>query len=227
MKIAAVIPAAGRGKRLKTKKPKPLIIVAGKPLLIHTLVNLKKAFNLTEIVLAAPDGQMETFKKILKRYGLKNIRLVTGGRTRAESVRNGLRHVSGFCDWVLVHDAARPLISKALAERLLKGAQRTGAAIVALPITSTVKKVDPENATIAGTANRHFLFLAQTPQVFKKSLLAARYEELGNKSWLATDEAALFDGSKIKVTVVPGEARNIKITSPEDIELFKFYLKHK
>ena len=227
MKIAAIVPAAGQGKRLSAKKLKPLIMVTGKPLLIHTLVNLKKSFNLAEIVLAVPDGQSSNFKKTLKRYDLKNIRVTAGGRTRAESVRNGFRQVSDFCDWVLVHDAARPLVSKVFAGRLLEGAQRTGAAIAVLPITSTIKKVNSENATVAGTADRRFLCLAQTPQVFKKSLLAARYKKLGKKALSATDEAALFDGSGVKVSVVPGEARNIKITMPEDIELFKFYLRRK
>ena len=227
MKIAAIIPAAGRGKRLKTKKLKPFISVAGKPLLIHTLLNLKKSCRLEQIILAVPADQEKNFKELLKRYRLNNVLIVIGGRSRAESVRNGLEEVSDSCDWVLVHDAARPLVSKVVVKRLVQCAKKTGGAIAALPVTSTVKRVYPPTAEIARTEDRGTLYLAQTPQLFKKKLLMDRYRVLGKKALAATDEAALFDGSGVKVGIALGEARNIKITTPEDIELFKFYLKKK
>lgn len=227
MKIAAIIPAAGQGRRLKTKKIKPFVLVAGKPILVYTIENLKRSCPLEEIILVVSAAQNGNFKRLLKRYGLDGIRLVAGGRTRSESVKNGLEHVSEGCNWVLVHDAARPLISKPMLERLIMGAKKTGAAIVALPVTSTVKKVRSGTQLIQWTEDRGKLCLAQTPQIFRKDLLIHRYAELGKKALRVTDEAALFDGSRVKIGVVPGETSNVKITTLEDIELFKFYLKHR
>ncbi len=227
MKIAAIIPAAGSGKRFKAGKLKPLVLVTGKPLLIHTLQNLKNSWHFEELILVAPAGQTENFKKLLRSYRLGDVQVVTGGRTRAESVKNGFKRVSGPCDWVLVHDAARPLVSRAMVQRLIQGAKKTGAAIVGIPVSSTVKKTDRRTGQILGTQDRAALVLAQTPQIFKKDLLAGRYKSLGETAFLATDEAVLFDGSRVRVRVISGETRNIKITTLEDIELLKFYLKKK
>ena len=155
---------------------------------------------------------------------MDDVRVVEGGRTRAESVRNGVLSVSENCQWVLVHDAARPLVDKNLIRRLIHSAKKTGAAILAAPVTSTVKRVDTRHKTILGTEDRGSLVLAQTPQIFKKDLLMRRYQALGPKALLATDEAALFDGSGIKVNIVHGDERNVKITTSQDLELFKFYM---
>lgn len=227
MKIAAIIPAAGQGKRLRAKKLKPFVLVAGVPILVHTIVNLKRSCRLEEIILVVPADQKGDFRKLLQRHRLNGIRMTVGGKTRAESVRNGFEQISDRCDWVLVHDAARPLVSRTVVNRLIKGAKKSGAAIVAMPITSTVKRVDSNNRHILRTENREALYFAQTPQFFQRSLLAEQYQKLGQKVLRATDEATLFDGSRIKVIVVPGEARNIKVTTPEDMELLKFYLRKK
>lgn len=222
-----IIPAAGRGKRLKTKKLKPFVLIAGKPLLIHTLRSLRRSCRIEETILAVPAGEIKNFNKLLKHHHWSKVRVVAGGQSRAESVRNALERVSGRCDWVLVHDAARPLVSSAMVTRLIRRAKKTGAAIVGLPVTSTVKRVGLRAKAITGTKDRRTLVLAQTPQIFKKELLVSHYKKLGEKALLATDEAALFDGSRIRVGVALGETRNIKITTLEDIELFKFYLKKK
>ncbi len=224
MKIAAVIPAAGHGKRLKSIMPKALVSVLGQPLLVHTLKGLKKSFRFHEIIVAVPANRVENFKNILKRHSLTGVRVIRGGRTRAESVRNGVWNVSEACEWVLVHDAARPLVNKRLVRRLIRSAKKTGAAIAATPVTSTVKRTDAKSKTVLNTEDRDSLYLAQTPQVFKKVHLMKRYEILGPRALFVTDEAALFENSPIKVSVIPGDDRNIKITTPEDIKLFKFYL---
>ncbi len=227
MKVSAIIPAAGQGKRLGSKVPKAFVPVNGRPLLVRTLSALKRSFLFEEMIVAVSFEWLEVAKKILKKHGLNRVRAVLGGRTRAGSVRNALSAVSEKCDWVLVHDAARPLVSKAVVRRTILGSKRTGAAICALPVSATVKRIDRFKRRILRTEDRDSLFLAQTPQVFRKDLLLKRYRELGERALEATDEAALFDGSRIQVAVVDGEERNRKITTPEDMELFKFYLRKK
>ena len=179
------------------------------------------------MIVAVPAGQAEKFRALLKRYSLGDVRVVQGGRTRAESVRNGVLSVSEDCQWIMVHDAARPLVSKRSVRRLIHSAKKTGAAILIAPVISTVKRMDARHKYILRTEDRSSLVLAQTPQIFKRDLLMARYQALGSKALLATDEAALFDGCQIKVNVVPGDERNIKITTPTDIDLFKFYMEKK
>ena len=225
MKIAAIVPAAGHGRRLKTKTFKPFIRILGKPLLVHTLESLKKSFDFTEIIVAAAPAKLDETLALLRQHQFRGVRVVLGGRNRSGSVRNALLNVSGDCDWVLVHDAARPFVDGVLVRRLLNAARATGAAIAATPVTATVKRSNTRKDVIFKTEDREHLFLAQTPQLFRKGLLVKRYRELGAKAFLCTDEAALFDRSRVRVKLVPGDPKNIKITGPEDIKLFKFYSK--
>lgn len=227
MKIAAIIPAAGKGKRLGSKIPKAFFPILGKPLLVRTLLRLKESFRFEEMIVAVAPELLGEAKKLFKKYKLGEVRVVVGDLTRAGSVRKALSAVSSKSDWVLVHDAARPLVSKEVVRRTMDGAKKTGAAICGWPASATVKKIDARRQTILRTENRDSLFLAQTPQVFRKKLLIERYLKLGKKASQATDEAALFDGSKTEVRVVLGEVRNIKVTTPGDVELFKFFLRKK
>lgn len=224
-RVAAVIPAAGAGKRLGTKRAKPLVWVGGKPLFIHTLEALQTSFRFSDILLVVAAREEKRIKSLLIRHGFKNVRVVRGGSTRAESVRNGVMALSKNTDWVLIHDAARPLVTKVLVNRVLRDLARSQAVIPVLPVNATVKKMSLKGKTILGTEDRRELFLAQTPQVFRKGLLVNRYRQLGDKALLATDEAALFDGSRTRVKAVLGDPRNIKITTKDDLELAEFYLR--
>jgi len=225
MRVAAVIAAAGKGKRLKTKVPKSFLPVSGKPILAWTLLNLARAYGFEEIIVTAGRAELGRMRDLAKRQGLRRVRVVAGGKTRALSVKNGVASVSPACDWVLVHDAARPLVSARLVKAILEAAKKSGAAICALRATVTIKKTDIRGKAVLGTEDRRRIFLAQTPQVFKKELLLQRYAALGRKISSLTDEASFFDGTHVVVQVVPGETRNIKITTPEDLDLFKYYLK--
>lgn len=225
MKVAAIVPAAGLGKRLRSKSVKALVRVGGKPLLALTLERLKSAYPFQEMIVAAHPSSINRYRLLLAAYGLSMVKIVAGGRSRAASVLNGVNATSETTDWVLVHDAARPLVTRDLVRRLLQAAQKSGAAICALPATATVKRVDPANLSIEGTEDRRSLYLAQTPQVFKRKLLLERYQKLGKKVSRATDEAALFDHTKTRVKVVLGDERNIKITTPADLKLVEYYLK--
>jgi 2-C-methyl-D-erythritol 4-phosphate cytidylyltransferase len=226
MKVAAIIPAAGKGSRLKSPVLKPFVRVAGKPLLIHTLQNLSRSYGFSEVIIAAPSSSVGRFSALIRRFGFRNVRVVAGGRTRAESVKKALWQLSSGSQWVLVHDAARPFVSSPLIRRLISAVRRTGAAICAVPVTSTMKRINPSKKVIIKTQDRDGYWLAQTPQVFARPLLIKKYKALGERAWGKTDEAALFDGSSVSVKVVPGDSRNIKITTPDDLEWMRFYLAH-
>ena len=220
MKVALVVPSAGSGRRLKTSVPKPFVAVAGKPLLIHTLKRLVRNFRFDQVVVAVEARQTERVKKLLRRFRF-HADVVAGGKTRAESVYKAVSNVKPSVEWVLVHDAARPWVTGKLVRRVLNAARKTGAAICGLPATATVKKINIKNNSVIRTEDRNSLILVQTPQVFRKDLLEARYRRLGRGAFRCTDEAALFDGTKINVKVAAGEARNLKITTPEDLEFFR------
>lgn len=225
MKVTAIVPAAGRGRRFQGKISKLFVSLQGKPLLVHTLQRLVRAFRFEEVLVLVARADIKKTRNILRRYQLDQARLFVGGSTRADSVKRGLENVSKESDWVLVHDAARPLIDRPLVLRTISAAKATGAALCALPVTATVKKVDLRRHVVLSTQDRRSLYLAQTPQVFRKDLLSARYRMLKKRALTATDEAALFDGSGISVRVVEGDIKNIKITTLEDLQLFRHYLR--
>ena len=227
MRVAALVPAAGRGRRLGNKTPKPFIKILGKPLLVYTLENLNKAGPFHEIIVAVEKGRVRSTEALLKRWGLGSARVVAGGSTRAESVRQAVFSVSDDCELVLVHDAARPAVSARCVRGVIQAAKKSGAAVCALPATATVKLGGPRFGKVFRTLDRRRIYLAQTPQVFGRKKLLERYRLLGKKALTATDEAALFDGSGAAALLVPGEAGNLKITTAEDLRLFRFYLRQK
>lgn len=220
MRVTAIVPAAGSGKRFGSKVPKQFLLVDGRPVLVHTLKKLERAFTFKEKIVAAAPKDIKMTSALLSKHGLASWRVVAGGATRAESVWNALK-ASGHAEWALVHDAARPMISSKLVREVIRSAAKTGAAIVALPAVATVKKVNVRTLEVLGTEDRNSIYLAQTPQVAKKKILMDRYKKLGKKAFLLTDEAAFFDRTPIKVKIVVGDPRNIKITTPEDLALLR------
>ena len=221
MNVAAIVPAAGRGRRFRGKVPKIFVPLRGKPLLVHTLERLLRSFRFKEVWVTAGRSDVQKTKKMLRRFASQGVKVIAGGATRAASVKRAFERISPGCDWVLIHDGARPCVDKALVLRTLSAAKRSGAALCALPATATVKRVDVKRGAVTGTEDRRSLYLAQTPQVFRKDLLAARYHVLKEKALRATDEAALFDGSKTVVRVAEGDAKNIKVTTREDWKLLR------
>ena len=219
--VYAVVPAAGRGTRLGKKIPKAYVPVLGTPLFIHTLRALKKAFPFKGIILVVDASDLFRARKELVKHGLGTVTLTLGGSTRAESVHNGLLVVPAGKSLVAVHDAARPLVSSDVVRRTVQAAQKSTGAICAIPVSSTVKRFDPKKSVVLGTEDRSQLLLAQTPQVFRLSILLARYRALGPKALRATDEAALFDGTKQRVRVVAGDEKNLKVTTQNDLESLK------
>ncbi len=222
MSVAAIVPAAGKGRRFGPL-PKLFVKVGGRPVLYYTLKNLSRAYPFHCIVIASDPAYFKLIDKIARSLGLANARIVKGGETRAESVRNALLAAAG-ADWALVHDAARPMVTPNIVRGAIAVARKRGGAVAALPATATVKRAGA-GGKIIGTEDRESLYLAQTPQVFRRETLLDRYKKLKRKAFLLTDEAAFFDGTNTGVWLAPGSPQNLKITTAEDLDIFKFYLK--
>ncbi len=214
MSVAAILLAAGEGKRLRQRVSKPLVRVAGRSLISYSLQTLNAIAAVTDIIVVVNRGNEEAIRALLRRGRFKKIAAVClGGRERQDSVRAGLACLPQGCTQVLIHDAARPFMTGDLIRRLLREASARGAAVPGVPVRSTIKKVAAGNR-IERTVERAQLREIQTPQVFSVELIRRAYERCGAP---VTDDAMLLERCGIPVFVVPGEYRNIKITVPEDL----------
>jgi 2-C-methyl-D-erythritol 4-phosphate cytidylyltransferase len=215
----AIVTAAGKGTRFGSNKS--LHLLRQKPLLVWALSNFQTNSSIEEIVVTVPpDNPLDLFEKICDAENLNKARFVHGGQTRYESVRNAFDTIKDMDGIVLIHDAARPLVSKSLIDRILEATARHGAAIPVLPISETVKHV--EGDLIVRTIPRENLFVAQTPQGFRTALLASAYSKIRNQS--PTDEAMLVEMAGQEVHVVIGERENVKITEASDIQIAESFL---
>jgi len=220
MNVTAVVPAAGIGSRIARKKGprKPFLIVKGRPILVHTLNALENSKYINDIIVVVHNKDVGQWRSITSRYRLKKIRnIIAGGKTRHESVKKGLSFIHGSCDMVLIHDGVRPLISGRIIRDTIKACKRYGAAVAGMPVTSTVKTVT-KALRVESTPNRKRLYIAQTPQVFKKDIILRAYKRYAMGRG-ATDDSMLVERLKIKVKMVPGSYDNIKITTPKDLLL--------
>ena len=213
-----IIAAAGEGRRLGYALPKALVPVAGKPLFLHSVLTFAALPFVREIVVVLPEDWIE---RIRARYGKilarKKVRtLVPGGARRQDSVLQGLRASSSPI--ILVHDAARPLVRGEAIRNVALAASRHGAAVLAAPAVDTVKIAD-RKGWVVDTPDRTSLWLAQTPQGFRRRLLLTAYQVNGEAD--ATDDVQLVERSGRKVMIVPSQSANFKITTPEDLERAK------
>jgi len=240
MKVVIVIPAAGLGTRMaaapvpKGKKPttsKQFAELAGTPILLHTLRKFGASPEVAEIYIALRASEIEGFRKRIEKekdLAKKKIQIVEGGEHRQQSVGNAIAAiVAAPDDIVLVHDAVRPFVTEEIIRNVIRAAEKYGAAIAGVPAVDTVKQVErtAEGALIAATVPRERVVMAQTPQGFRYDVLKKAFDEAAADGFLGTDEAALVERSGHEVAVVMGSPRNIKITTPADLELAEFYLK--
>ncbi len=211
----AIIVAAGSGQRFDTTQPKQFVLIHGKPLIIHTLVRFEACPAIDEIVLVLSEAGRAEFEISNFRSEITKLKsIVTGGSTRAESVRNGLAAVSEHCDVVAVHDGARPLVAIDEITATVAKANETGAACLVGAVTDTIKTIRGDE--IAGTLDRDKLRRALTPQAFKVGVLRSAFD-LGETGEAVTDECYLVEKLGHPIAFVDGSSRNIKITRPEDI----------
>ncbi len=238
MKVVAIIPAAGLGTRMasaaSTKKPaasKQFTELAGTPILIHTLRKFAASAEVTEICIALRANEIEGFRARLEKEAKdilkKQVRLVEGGEHRQQSVAHAIAAISAAPDdIVLVHDAVRPFVTAEIIHEVIAAAGKYGAAIAGVPATDTIKEVQrtAEGAVITATIPRERIVLAQTPQGFRYDVLKKAFDEAAVDGFTGTDEASLVERSGHEVAVVMGSVKNIKITTPADLELAEFYL---
>ena len=222
----AIIAAAGQGERLGGKRAKQFLELAGTPIIIHTLKRFEQCAAIQEVFVVLPARDAASFLTLAANHGLqrKLTRVVTGGATRAESVWRGLQAVRpATAEIVAVHDGVRPFVTPEEISRTVEAARATGAAILTAPATDTIKEV--ENGQVRRTLVRTALRHALTPQCFRYALLRRAYEEAGDLSADITDDSALVERLGAPITVVEGDARNIKITRRADIALAEIILK--
>ncbi len=227
MRVAAIVPAAGKGRRIKSRIQKPYIELCGKPILAHTLLRLSSSRLISEVVVAIDAKKVATFKRdIISKFRIKKIKVVNGGKERLDSVYNALQGLSDNIDYILVHDGIRPFITDNLIRTSLRAAKRFGASVVAVPVKPTLKYIG-KNGCIKHTPDRKDYWEAQTPQVFRRDLLDEAYRRLGRKGRIkVTDDSMLVERLGVKPKIVLGSYSNIKITTQEDLALAKILTLH-
>ena len=204
---SVIIAAGGKGKRMG--RPKQLLKIAGQEILVRTVLAFKKVKRVKEIIVVTTP---ETFKTVSKK--IKGLKFAPAGRERIESVKNGLKEVSGGISLIAVQDGARPLVNPSDIEACLKAAQKDKAAVLGVFVKDTIKRV--KDGKITNTLKREELFAAQTPQCYRAEILKKALKKYGDEI-LATDESQLVEKLGITVTAVTGDYKNIKITTPEDL----------
>jgi len=213
--VAVVIPAGGVGTRLGRRTPKQFLTLAGAPILLVTARHFARHQRVAHIVVPAPASHLEQTRRLLARLRGARVAVVVGGASRQESVGNALAEVPAGIDLVLVHDAVRPFITTGLIDAVLGAAAATGAAICALPIAETVKRVS--GGVVTATLDRSELVAVQTPQAFRTDLLREAHEKARRDGITGTDDATLVERLGHIVRVVAGLAENVKITTPADL----------
>ncbi|HEY6968453.1 MAG TPA: 2-C-methyl-D-erythritol 4-phosphate cytidylyltransferase [Candidatus Angelobacter sp.] len=233
MKVVAIIPAAGLGTRMapggkRALPSKQFFEINGAPILVHTLRVFARNRQVSQIVVALRKNEMERFSRQLEKEKLSGkVVMVEGGEHRQESVANALASLKAAKDdIVLVHDAVRPFVDDEIIGNVIREVEKHGAAIAGLPAVDTIKQVDraAEGALITSTIPRERVVQAQTPQGFRYELMKKAFDSAVADGFIGTDEASLVERLGAEVWVVMGSARNIKITTPADLELAEFLI---
>lgn len=224
-RFAVILPAAGNSSRFKDKEKKPFATLDGRAVWLRSAELFITRSDVCQCIIVIAAGDQEMFRR---RYGANlafmNVQIATGGKERFESVVNALAMVKEEADFIAIHDAVRPCLTEALITAVFGKAEETGAAILASPVFDTVKQVDAQHV-IQGTTPRQGMWLAQTPQVFRKDWLAEAYRDRGKLDKSITDDAQLIEAAGHPVHVVEGHRGNIKITSKSDLFLAEAILK--
>jgi len=226
-KTIAIIPAAGSGVRMGNDRAKQFLDFEGKPLLAATLMPFQRCRAIDEIITVVPSKDVDYCREeIVKKFKLEKVqKVVAGGKRRQDSVRLGLEASEGNCDLVLIHDGVRPVISKKAVEHIIDAARIHRAVITGLPAKETVKEVASDQEVVI-TLDRRRIWLRQTPQVFRYKDILKAHQKAYQEGWdEATDDSALIEKLGIPVKVVMGSEQNIKVTTPNDLELSRFFLK--
>jgi 2-C-methyl-D-erythritol 4-phosphate cytidylyltransferase len=232
---SVIIPAAGAGRRFAAhaasrsqagNETKVFALLAGRPVLAHTLRQYAQVEDVAEVIVAVPADQVG---RAAEAFGAefrpgRPLKFVAGGQERPESVALALAATDPRTSLVAIHDAVRPLIRPAVIHEALRAAAEHGAAVVGRPVDHTVKRVDADRRILA-TVPRHDLWIAQTPQVFRREVIAEAYARRHEVAGHITDDAQLVEALGREVVMVLGDAANFKITTPEDLRMCEALLK--
>jgi 2-C-methyl-D-erythritol 4-phosphate cytidylyltransferase len=224
-KFAVILPAAGQSSRFKDKEKKPFVNLDGRAVWLRSAEFFVNRQEVCQCLIVINPEDQEMFRR---RFGANlafmNVQIVEGGAERFESIANALNLLQPEVDFVAVHDAVRPCLTEALIDAVFARAEQTGAALLATPVTDTVKQASPQK-TVQATLPRQGLWLAQTPQVFRRDWLVAAYAERARLGQNITDDAQLVEAAGHAVHLVDGATTNIKITTKSDLFLAEAILK--
>ena len=218
-----LIPAAGSGSRMKAGKNKLLIEIEGNSLIYWTLKSIFSSSSIKWVGIIGQPKDKELLLNSVKDFSHK-VNWINGGKTRQESVFNGLNSLPNNAEKVLIHDGARCLINSELINKCSTELDKNDAVILATKVTDTIKIVD-EEGFIQETPNRKYLWAAQTPQGFSVLKLKKAHKMAIDKNWLVTDDASLFERLNWRVKIIEGNYKNIKVTTPMDLKIAKLFLK--
>ncbi len=224
--VSVIFPAAGKGKRMQAGMNKVFMDLSGMPILVRTLLRFSACEAVDQLVVVVAPAEVEFVEGVLKRLeGLKDYIVVAGGAERQYSVWNGIKAMENASDddIILVHDAARPLVSNQVIFDTIKTAREKGGAIAAVPAKNTIKLCN-ESHQVVETPDRSRLWEVQTPQGFRRDILVQANELAEKDGFLGTDDASLVERTGHPVYIVESDYRNIKITTPEDIVIAKAFL---
>ena len=222
---AAVIVAAGKGKRMGTEISKQFLPLRGKEILAHTVEKFEHAENIRDIVLVTGQDSLQDVQDMAQEYGWqKIISVVAGGKERQDSVWNGLLAVSEDTEIVLIHDGVRPFVTEDILNLSIETAVEMGGCVAGVPAKDTIKVCNSENISV-DTPDRSTLWQIQTPQTFQKERIVKAYKQAKDAGFIGTDAASLAEYSGYPVKVIMGSYRNIKITTQEDLLIGEAFLK--
>ena len=220
MKVSALIVAAGRGNRMGAKKGKPYLMLAGNPILAHTLSEFERCALIDETLLIVAKNDIELSRvSIVETFKFTKVsKIIVGGLKRQDSVWEGLKALKNDSELVMVHDGVRPFVSQKVLEKSIHETFNCGATITAVPVKDTIKMVS-ERKEVLETLDRDKVWMVQTPQTFRLDILIMAFEKAFKDGFYGTDDASLVERIGVKVKVIPGSYENIKITTPEDLIL--------
>ncbi len=226
-KSYALIPAAGMGKRMGASINKQYLQLQGLPIVARTIAVFERSPLIEAIYLVIPEDEIPYCREhVVDACGFRKIAaIVPGGRERQNSVMNGLNAMGDRLkvdDVVLIHDGVRPLVTEQMLEESIRVARSADGALVAVPAKDTIKTV--HGGIVSGTPPRETLWQAQTPQSFRYGIICNAYRSAEQEGFMGTDDASLVERQGGAVRIVPGDYRNIKITTPEDLVLAEAFL---
>lgn len=221
--VSCIVAAAGKGSRMQAELNKIFLEFSGKPVLAHTLSVLEGCHAIDEIIIVTSECDMLGCKDIAEEFGISKLTSITlGGKERQDSVRNALKEVSEKAGIVLIHDAARPLVTEQVINDVIENVICCGAAAPGVPCKNTLKLADTEGF-IADTPDRSRLYEIQTPQGFSHDLIVRAHENAVKNNLSGTDDCFLVEQLGNRVKISRGDYRNIKITTPEDLPLAELF----